>query len=90
MSSQVVFWFFWSVHVATFLLASVFIRHHYRIVSLGQTTHESNKNITKYNLGLEQNLTEVLGQRYVLAVFWPFATSRLPHDGVEWDKTKDA
>jgi len=80
--------FFWSVHVAAFLLTSVLILYHYRLVSFGQTTHESNRKITSYNLGFKQNWIEVLGQRYILAIFWPFVTSKLPHNGVEWD-TKD-
>jgi len=28
---------------------------------------------------------QVLGNRWYIAVVWPFVKSKLPHNGVEWD-----
>jgi len=77
--------FFWSVHLAAFLLTSVLLVYHVKLITAGQTTFESNRKITDYNLGTKQNLMEVLGARWYLAMVWPFASSKLPHNGVEWD-----
>ena len=54
----------------------------------GKTTHENNTKRSPYNLGWRQNLLEVLGDNWRRAVIWPFVTSKLPHDGVNWDTTE--
>lgn len=81
--------FFWSVHVAALLLTSVLLVYHVRLIHCGTTTFESNRRIHNYNLGWKQNWIEVLGRNWKLAVVWPGAKSRLPHNGVEWD-TRDS
>jgi len=80
--------FFWSVHVAAWLLVSVLLVYHVRLISMGATTYEANRKVTSYNLGLKQNWMEVLGNNWVLAIIWPFSKSKLPHNGIEWD-TRD-
>jgi len=77
--------FFWSVHVAAFLLVSVLLVYHLHLIYNGCTTFESNRRIKAYNLGWQQNFIEVLGKRWVLALVWPFGKSKLPHNGVDWD-----
>lgn len=77
--------FFWSVHVAAALLTSVLLVYHVRLIHKGNTTFEANRKITNYDLGWRQNWIEVLGNRWYIAVVWPFVKSKLPHNGVEWD-----
>jgi len=77
--------FFWSVHVAAFLLVSVLLVYHIRLVCIGSTTFETNRRIRSYDLGLKQNWVEVLGKGWALALIWPFGKSKLPHNGIEWD-----
>jgi len=76
--------FFWSVHFAATLLTSVLVAYHANLVLHGKTTHENNAGKNYYNLGWRQNLLEVFGDNWRRVLFWPFATSRLPHDGVNW------
>ena len=54
----------------------------------GRTTFESNRNITTYNLGWRQNLLEVFGSGWKKCIFWAFVSSKLPHNGVDWDTTE--
>ena len=77
--------FFWSAHFAAFLLTSVLLLYHANLVLNGKTTHENNTKRNAYNLGWKQNLLEVFGDNWRKVVYWPFATSKLPHDGVNWD-----
>ncbi|KAF0302566.1 putative palmitoyltransferase ZDHHC24 [Amphibalanus amphitrite] len=44
----------------------------------GQTQFERKRGITLYDRGLRQNLRNVLGERWLVALFWPFADSPLP------------
>ena len=43
------------------------------------------KRICTYNLGWKQNIKEVLGDRWYLALIIPYVKSQLPHNGVIWD-----
>ena len=58
------------------------------MIHSGTTTFESNRKIYNYNLGWRQNWVEVLGREWRLALVCPWVTSRLPHNGVEWDTNK--
>ena len=58
---------------------------HFRLVHSGATTFESNRRIHSYNLGWRQNWREVMGYNWRMALVWPGAKSKLPHNGVEWD-----
>jgi len=80
--------FFWSAHFAALLLTTVLLLYHANLVLNGKTTHENNTKRSPYNLGWRQNLLEVLGDNWRRAVLWPFVTSKLPHDGVNWDTTE--
>merc|ERR1711976_144512 len=51
--------FFWSVHFAGFLLTSVLLIYHVRLIHGGMTTYEANHGVRLYNLGWKQNLLEV-------------------------------
>ena len=55
---------------------------------LGRTTFESNRSITLYNLGWKQNILEVFGDKWKRTLIWPFVSSKLPHNGVDWDTTE--
>ena len=85
MSTAQVAIFFWSVHVAAFLLVSVLLVYHIHLIYHGKTTFESNRRIANYDLGWKQNFIEVLGKSWKLALIWPFGKSKLPHNGVDWD-----
>lgn len=74
-----------SVHFAASLLTSVLLLYHFNLVFNGKTTHENNSRKSSYNLGWKQNLLEVFGTNWKRSLVWPFATSKLPHDGVNWD-----
>ena len=54
----------------------------------GKTTFESNRKTNTYHLGWKQNLVEVFGYNWKRALVWPFAASKLPHNGVDWDTTE--
>jgi palmitoyltransferase len=52
----------------------------------GRVIHERVKNISTYDAGcVVDNLKMVFGNRWYLTWFWPFVTSELPHDGINWD-----
>ena len=57
-------------------------------ISPGRTTFESNRSIGLYNLGWKQNMLEVFGDGWKKAFIWPFTSSKLPHNGVDWDTTE--
>lgn len=80
--------FFWSVHFAAFLLTTVLLLYHINLVIQGRTTFESNRSIGLYNLGWKQNMLEVFGDAWKKAIIWPFTSSKLPHNGVDWDTTE--
>ncbi len=80
--------FFWSVHFAATLLTTVLCVYHANLVLHGKTTHENNSRKNPYNLGWRQNLKEVFGDNWRRVLLWPFASSKLPHDGVNWDTTE--
>ena len=79
--------FFWSVHVAALLLTSVLLAYHVRLIHAATTPYEANRRLHPYNLGWRQNWVEVLGWSWRPALFWPPTTSKLPHNGVEWDNS---
>ena len=80
-----VYIFFWSAHFAAMLLTTVLLLYHANLVLNGKTTHENNTKKNAYNLGWEQNLLEVFGEQWKRALVFPWAASKLPHDGVNWD-----
>jgi len=80
--------FFWSVHFAAVLLTTVLLLYHANLVLQGRTTFESNRSITLYNLGWKQNILEVFGDKWKRTLIWPFVSSKLPHNGVDWDTTE--
>lgn len=65
-----------SVHFAVVLLTTVLVAYHANLVLHGRTTFESNRRVDAYNLGWKQNVLEVLGARWKIAIFWPFVASR--------------
>lgn len=89
MSWLQVYIFFWSAHFAAMLLCTVLLLYHSNLVLQGRTTHENNTRKNAYNLGWKQNMTEVFGEKWKRAMMFPFAASKLPHDGVNWD-TRDS
>ena len=62
--------------------------NYYFDVFSGKTTFESNRKTNTYHLGWKQNLVEVFGYNWKRALVWPFAASKLPHNGVDWDTTE--
>ncbi|VDP16655.1 unnamed protein product [Soboliphyme baturini] len=54
------------------------------LVCTGQTYQEHLTGISCYNLGPLQNLRQIVGDRYVLVWLWPFVTSKLPGNGIDF------
>ncbi len=52
----------------------------------GQTWHERTKNITIYNLTPRENLIEVFGYNWLIALLNPFSRIKLPSDGTKFRK----
>lgn len=50
----------------------------------GQTQHEHKKHIKVYNMGLRNNVREVLGRRWFLALLLPWIPSQLPGAGIQF------
>lgn len=67
------------------LYTGVLCIYHFHLVVHGNVANESNKKIHIYNLGLKQNVKEVLGERWYLTWILPYITSQLPHNGIIWD-----
>ncbi len=80
--------FFWSVHFVSALLTSVLLFYHANLILHGKTSHEYRANIS-FDLGSwKLNLLQVLGDNWLGALLWPFSSSRLPHDGIDYSVTK--
>ncbi|KAL2748514.1 putative palmitoyltransferase ZDHHC24 [Vespula maculifrons] len=67
------------------LFTGVLCVYHFRLVFSGCVADESNKNRDTYDLGWQQNIKEVLGERWFLTWLIPYMKSKLPHDGITWD-----
>lgn len=50
----------------------------------GQVTHDKTVDSFTYDLGKTQNIKEVLGNRWYVAWIFPFISSPLPSNGLEW------
>lgn len=67
------------------LFTGVLCTYHICLILNGNVANESNKKIHIYDLGWKQNIKEVLGERWYLALILPYVKSQLPHNGVVWD-----
>lgn len=59
--------------------------YHLNLLKCGAVTYEKNHRIRDYDLGLKQNIKEVLGEKWFMTWISPFIKSPLPHDGMSWD-----
>ena len=66
-------------------LVGFLLKEQIQFISKGQTKYESKKNITAYNRGWRKNVTEVLGNRWILVFLWPWTKSS-PADGIHYLK----
>lgn len=70
------------VSVFSLLLFSGLLYMQFRLVTKGQVTYERKRGIKEYDLGLVENIKDILGERWYLAWLNPFLPSPLPGDGV--------
>lgn len=74
--------------VGMFAAITVFV-YNLTNVMQGVTMYEKGKKINDYNLGdTVENMKQVFGKRWYLIWISPFIESKLPHDGIHWDKLK--
>ncbi|XP_054722653.1 probable palmitoyltransferase ZDHHC24 [Uloborus diversus] len=55
-----------------------------RCISNGQTIHEKKADIRLYDLGLKKNFIQILGMKWFIAIFWPFVSSPIKGDGMQF------
>lgn len=67
-------------------LASVLLIYHGSLVAKNNTTHQKNKGT--YDLGLVANLKVIFGNKWLLSLVWPFASSKLPK--VYWTQVENS
>ena len=67
-------------------LVGFLLKEQIHFISKGQTKYESKKNITTYNQGWRKNVTEVLGDRWLLVFLWPWTKSS-PGNGIYYLKS---
>lgn len=65
-------------------ISGMLLIYHGKIILKGGVVHERRKPM--YNLGWKQNLKIVFGERWYLVWILPFIESKLPHDGIHWEK----
>ncbi|XP_055940304.1 probable palmitoyltransferase ZDHHC24 [Argiope bruennichi] len=53
-------------------------------IAQGQTIHENRAGITLYDLGWKKNFIQVLGRKWYLAIIFPFASSPVDGDGINF------
>ena len=70
------------VSVFSFLLFSGLLYMQIRIITKGQVSYERKRGIKDYDLGLIENIKDVLGVRWYVAWISPLIPSLLPGDGV--------
>ncbi|PSN30903.1 hypothetical protein C0J52_18572 [Blattella germanica] len=70
--------------MAMFFMVALLIIH-VNLIYNGNTTYEKNHKITDYNLGWKQNFKDVLGENWIMTLFLPFAESKLPGNGINWN-----
>lgn len=57
--------------------------YHLRLITRGAVAYE--KNESKYDIGVKDNLKIVFGKRWYIAWLFPLIKSPLTHDGVHWN-----
>ena len=67
-----------------FLLCIFLLFVQVQCIASGQTIHEKKANITLYDLGIKKNFIEVLGSKWLLAIFCPFFSSPLKGNGINF------
>ena len=67
-----------------FLLLSALFTYHMMNAWNGQMTHERSHRIRTYDIGWQENMKQVFGTRWALAMLSPFIPSELKCDGIEY------
>lgn len=73
-----------SLCLISFLLTSALMGYHMINVVNGQLVHEKTYKITKYNVGLVQNLKVVFGEKWAVCWLFPWISSPPLGDGLEF------
>ncbi|KAK2721807.1 probable palmitoyltransferase ZDHHC24 [Artemia franciscana] len=81
-----VYIFFYSVTIVGLMFVSVLLYQQIQLVITGVTTREKSMKVQIYSRNKMENVKEVLGEKWYLAMFIPFIESKLPRDGVFWDR----
>ena len=77
------------VSVFSLLLFTGLLYLQIRLISKGQVTYERKRGKLEYNLGLIENIKDVMGTRWYIAWISPFIPSPLPGDGVNFRRRDD-
>ncbi|XP_070622434.1 probable palmitoyltransferase ZDHHC24 isoform X2 [Erythrolamprus reginae] len=77
-----VYAFVTDICIVGFLFCVSFLLFHSLLALRGQTTKEWFEGNLRYDLGWRNNLRQIMGSHWLLAFLTPFATSRLPGDGI--------
>ena len=73
------------INWASLIFASVMLIFHLKISLKGQVTHDVTVQSFNYDFGKYQNLKEVMGNRWYIAWIFPFFSSPLPSNGMQWN-----
>ncbi|XP_046400852.1 probable palmitoyltransferase ZDHHC24 [Ischnura elegans] len=84
------FVFLYIVNVAGMFISGSLLYIHGTILLRGIVTYEKRHNIMDYDYGVEQNIKELLGDKWFLVWIYPFAQSKLPRNGVSWPALESA
>uniref|UniRef100_A0A1B0GC81 Palmitoyltransferase n=1 Tax=Glossina morsitans morsitans TaxID=37546 RepID=A0A1B0GC81_GLOMM len=74
----------YEINVIVLIYTGVLLFFHGSNILKGAVSYE--RQTAKYDMGWRKNLIMVMGNRWHLVWFSPFLDSKLPHDGVHWEK----
>ena len=77
------------VSVFSLLLFTGLLYLQARLIIKGQVTYERKRGITEYDLGLLENMKDILGEKWYIAWLSPFIPSPLPGDGVVFRRQQE-
>ncbi|XP_071449821.1 probable palmitoyltransferase ZDHHC24 isoform X2 [Hetaerina americana] len=76
--------FLYIVNVAGLFVSGGLLYIHGTILFRGIVTYEKRHKLLDYDFGVKQNVKELLGDKWFIVWIYPFAHSKLPRSGIEW------
>ncbi|KAL8608183.1 hypothetical protein ACOMHN_016638 [Nucella lapillus] len=77
-----------SLCIIALLMTSALLGYHMINIVSGQTVHEKTYKINTYRLSAIENLKAVFGEKWTVCWLWPWISSPLPGDGMEFRKSR--